>query len=43
LRVGLIDGDGRLRGFYEIQNSDPGTAALHLDRLRADIRKLLAE
>ena len=38
-----IDSHGRLRGFYEIQNPDPDTAALHLERLRADIRRLLAE
>jgi cytochrome oxidase Cu insertion factor (SCO1/SenC/PrrC family) len=43
LRIGLIDGEGRLRGFYEVQNPDPPTAAFHLERLRTDIRRLLAE
>jgi protein SCO1 len=43
LRVGLIDSHGQLRGFYEIQNPDPATAALHLNRLGADIRRLLAD
>jgi protein SCO1/2 len=43
LRLALIDTQGRLRGYYEVQNEDPPTAELHIERLRADIQKLLAE
>lgn len=43
LRLALIDAQGRLRGYYEVQNEDPPTAAFHIERLRADIRRLLAE
>ncbi len=43
LRLALIDGQGRLRGYYEVQNADTPTAAFHTERLRADIRRLLAE
>lgn len=43
LRLALVDTQGRLRGYYEVQNSDGPTAALHIDRLRSDIRRLLAE
>ena len=41
LRLALIDGQGRVRGYYEVQNEDGPTAALHIQRLHADIRKLL--
>jgi protein SCO1/2 len=43
LRMALIDTEGRLRGYYEVQNEDAPTAQLHQERLRADIRRLLAE
>lgn len=43
LRVVLIDRDSRIRGYYEVQNPDAATAALHLERLRADVRRLLDE
>lgn len=43
LRVALIDGETRIRGYYEVQNTDAPTAALHLERLRADVRRLLEE
>jgi len=42
LRLALIDDQGRIRGYYEVQNEDTPTASLHIERLRADIRKLLA-
>lgn len=43
LRIALIDAVGRVRGYYEVQNPDHATADLHLERLRDDIRRLLAE
>lgn len=43
LRLALVDTQGRLRGYYEVQNEDGPTAAFHIERLRADIRRLLAE
>lgn len=43
LRIALIDALGRIRGYYEVQNPDHATASLHLERLRHDIRRLLAE
>jgi protein SCO1/2 len=43
LRLALVDAEGRLRGYYEVQNVDAPTAELHIDRLRADIRRLLEE
>ena len=43
LRMALIDTEGRLRGYYEVQNEDAPTAQLHQERLRADIRRLLEE
>ena len=43
LRLALIDAQGRLRGYYEVQNEDGPTAEFHIERLRADIRRLLAE
>ena len=41
--MALIDTEGRLRGYYEVQNEDAPTAQLHQERLRADIRRLLEE
>lgn len=43
LRLALIDAQGRLRGYYEVQNEDLPTADLHVERLRGDIRRLLDE
>lgn len=43
LRVVLIDRDSRIRGYYEVQNTDAATAALHLERLRTDVCRLLEE
>lgn len=41
LRLALVDDQGRVRGYYEVQNEDDPTARLHIERLRSDIRKLL--
>jgi protein SCO1/2 len=43
LRLALIDGEGRIRGYYEVQNEDPPTAEFHTQRLREDIRRLLGK
>lgn len=43
LRIALIDTQGRVRGYYEVQNPDRAAAEIHLDRLRQDIRRLLNE
>jgi cytochrome oxidase Cu insertion factor (SCO1/SenC/PrrC family) len=43
LRLALIDAQGRLRGYYEVQNEDGPTAEFHIERLRADIRRLVTE
>ncbi|MFN0127228.1 MAG: SCO family protein [Verrucomicrobiales bacterium] len=43
LRLALVDGHGRIRGYYEVQNEDAPTAAFHIERLRNDIRRLLTE
>lgn len=41
LRLALIDSEGRIRGYYEVQNEDGPTAAFHIERLHTDIRRLL--
>ena len=43
MKVALVDGGGHVRGFYDIGSPDPQAGTFFKDRIRADIRTLLAE
>jgi cytochrome oxidase Cu insertion factor (SCO1/SenC/PrrC family) len=42
-RVALVDGNRRVRGYYEVMAPDPGISRLVMEKLERDIRAVLAE
>ncbi len=42
-RVALVDREGQVRGLYDISSADPAFSQMHNDRIRHDMKLMLAE